>query len=103
MKYKLLLSLLVVSVLACSVAVAEDKKEKVVKMDLDALEAQLKGKTQKQVKAFMGAAPTKVGGNDRDRWYYNWTFVDTVSEATYKQMWVDFSGTPKKVKYVFFE
>ncbi len=103
MKYKLLLSLLVVSILACGVAVAEDKKAKVFKADLDALEAQLKGKTKIQVKQIIGAPPTRVGGDFRELWWYQWTFVDEVTEVAYKKMLVRFSGTPKKVLYCSWE
>ena len=94
MKYKLLLSLFVVSVLACGVAEAAEYSG-----DLDALEETLTGKTPKEVVEIIGEPPTRVSGSHREFWTYGGTFFDTVTQNTFKKLQIYFKN--KKAKIFF--
>jgi len=103
MKYKILLSLLVVSVLACSVADAEDKLPEVLKnlpegwqsgtpFDMDAFEkAAEKIRNKREIKKIMGRKPDRIG--TRENWYFKGKFVDEITERLWNKLWVQFNGS----------
>ena len=87
MKYKILLSLLVVSVLGCG---------RSFHVNTDTLSDELYGKTRQEIKALYGT-PTGVSKSidgDYQYWYYNARWVDEVSGYAFKSCTIVF-----KLKY----
>ena len=60
--------------------------------DMDAVSSHLKGKTVKQVKAFMKGRKPDWVGDDTNYWMYRGIFVDELTEKTFRLIEIHFNG-----------
>lgn len=114
MKYKILLGLLVVSVLAGSVADAEDELPEVLKnlpngwqsgtpFDMDAVTLAIdklkKTSSKRLVKKLMGRKPDTIKG--RHHWTYFGKFVDELTEREWRGLQIEFFGSGGVERAIF--